>query len=433
MTTLIILPTQLYARTPREWAQYDKVWLVEDPYYINKRMHPLKLWLHRASMLAYFDDIPVKSKKYISESFTLPVSFTIAHPTDKCMVDKYKRGNFIDPPNFILQISKLEIFDTPVHHAFYKRVRTAYDILMTKDKPIGGKWSFDSENRKRFEFSFKETNMLEKGYESKFISKAKSITSMSDIPLKLNHLPYPTTRKDALSLLRRFIQVKLEGFGPYEDALREDVVVGYHSCLSSSLNIGLLTPWDIINAVSSSKAPLASIEGFIRQLMWREFIRMRYILHGMISWDFLHRMNIPIDRSWYAGTTGIKTLDWSISRVLRYGYAHHIDRLMLLSNYAVLLRLDYDSIKKWFITMFIDGYEWAMLNVCMNVNSLSTPRYMTRCYVNNGNYLKKMGLSISKEDLLHLNELYRQFLIDNKDLCKKDYRLAAQVKRLVKK
>ena len=246
-------------------------------------------------------------------------------------------------------------------------------------------------------------------------------------------MPYPTNRKQAIKALNDFIKSKLELYGPYQDAIRNDVVVGYHSCLSASLNIGLITPMDIVKAVKKSKSQIQSREGLIRQIIgWREYIRMKYILNGLQPWNYLNSMNVKMPKSWYAGNTKIETLDWSINRVIKYGYAAHIERLMLLLNYSVLLKLKYNDVREWFIRMFVDGYEWAMVNIEMSVNSVgsSQNRFMTRIYLTNSNYLIKQGLKMSKQDQEQMQMLYIRFIKDNLELCKRDYRLAAWIKRM---
>lgn len=432
----IILPSQLFARPSSFWNQWSQIWLIEDSFYINKHMHPLKLWLHKASMLEYFNYIPSKQKKYITanEAFALPSKFSMFHPTDEDMIRKYRRASFLDSPAFILSISELEVFDTPIMNVFYKRMRVKLNILMTKDNhPKNGKWSFDINNRKKYPTDYVDNNLLDREYKNKYITQAKPITSKSNINIQIDHMPYPTNRNDALRALRKFINERLPTFGPYQDAMRKDVLVGQHSCISASLNIGIITPLDVINAISTSTAPIASVEGFIRQIIgWREYIRLKYVLYGLQPWNYLHNMNSPLPKSWYSANTGIETLDWSISRVLKYAYAPHIERLMLLLNYAMLMRLKYKDVRKWFIRCFIDAIgEWQMINVEMGINSLAPAnRFMTRAYITNSNYLKLQGLKISNQDQEQLQMLYKQFIIDNKELCKHDYQLAAQVKRL---
>lgn len=436
MGTFIILPTQLCSYTRAFWKQWNHVVLIEDRYYINRNQHPLKLWMHRASMREYFDKIPLSqaNKQYIEydNAYKLPKEFSMCHPTDKPMVKKYKNASFIDPPNFILPVGDLQVMDTPVQAVFYKRMRTKLDILMKNGKPQGCKWSFDSDNRSRYPQQYADTNILDKGYSNKYIIKSKPITNLSTIQLRLKHLPWPTNRSMALRRLNQFVKTKLGKFGPYQDAMRKDVLVGYHSCISASLNIGLLIPHDIVKAISKSNAPIQSREGLIRQVIgWREYIRLRYVLHGLQPWIYLKNMNTKLDKSWYSGNTGIETLDWSINRALTYAYVPHIERLMLLLNYATLLRLQYEDVRQWFISCFIDAIgEWQMLNIEMGVSSFSNRKFMTKAYLTSGSYLQKQGLAMSKIDQDQLKRLYRSFILDNKHLAKKDYRLAAQVKKL---
>ncbi len=429
MSTFLVLPTQLYPWPKSFWKQWKAVLVIEDPHYVNNKMHPLKVWMHRASMREYFDHIPHSSKRYIkydNATLTLSADITIGHPTDAAMIKKYKKATMIDTPGFILTMTELPDMDTPVQNVFYKRMRIKLDILMKGTKPLGGKWSYDTANRKRFPKDYQESSPMPASYGNKYIESTR--------PTKDLIMYWPTNRSSALKQLRDFVKMRLRNFGPYQDAIQENVLSGYHSCISAPMNIGLITPHDVINIVMKYKAnvSLASIEGFIRQVIgWREFIRMQYILHGLRNWDHLKDANVPLPKSWYIGKTGIATLDWSINRVLEYAYVPHIERLMLLANYAVLLRLRYDDTRIWFTRMFIDAYDWVMLNVVMGVNGLSSEnRFMTRAYLTNGTYLKKMGLKLSKPDEEQLKQLYTRFIKTNAAIAKRDYRLASAVKRL---
>ena len=433
MVAFIILPTQLFPRPKSFWKQWSKVVMIEDTHYINKSMHPLKLWMHRASMLEYYNSIDHASKKYIfhNESYKLDSDFTLCHPTDDSMARKYKKGTMIDTPMFILKVDELKEMDTSGHDAFYKRMRVKLDILMDGSKPVGNKWSYDELNRKRYPKDFQEVNPLHRSLKNKYIQEAKSIIHLSELNITPTDMIWATNRKMASQDLREFVKYRLADFGPYQDAIQDGVVVGNHSCISASLNIGLITPIDAINEAISYEVPIQSLEGFLRQIIWREYIRMKYVLHGLSGWSYLKNMNTKLSKSWYDGTTGIETLDWSIKRVMKYSYASHIERLMLLANYTALLRLKYQDAHNWFVRMFIDGYDWVMLNVSMGVNSLGGDnKFMKRAYLTNGTYLKKMGLKISKKDMDQLKELYESFIRDNKELAKRDYRLAAAVKRL---
>ena len=434
MSSFVILPTQLHPRPKSFWKQWKRVILIEDPHYINKQMHPLKVWMHRASMMEYFDAINHSSKKYVryTESIDMGSDFTMCHPTDQHIVDKYRKGTFIDNPSFLIRIDELQSMDTNSHDVFYKKMRVKFEVLMKGSNPEGGRWSFDSENRKKYPTNYKEVNILDRSLKNRYINESSPVVKLSVIKVNPINMIWATNRKQAMKDLRHFIRERLTDFGPYQDAINQDVVVGYHSCISASLNIGLITPLDVIKEVMVYKIPIASLEGFIRQIIgWREYIRMKYVLHGLSDWSHLKKMNTTLPKSWYNATTGIETLDWSIKRVLRYSYASHIERLMLLANYSVLLRLKYKNVHEWFVRMFIDGYDWCMLNVSMGVNSLGgNNKFMMRAYLTNGTYLKKMGLKISKNDEDQLRRLYESFILDNKELARRDYRLAAAVKRL---
>jgi deoxyribodipyrimidine photolyase-related protein len=425
MSTLLILPTQLFAQSLSFWLKWENVILYEDPYYINNNVLPLKLWFHKSAMLEYFDAIKTKHKIYVSSTskLHLPSSYSMYHPTDRKMILKYKKASFMETPMFLLRIDELSNMDTSIQNSFYKKMRIKYDILMKGDKPIGGEWSFDKENRNKYPKGYTNNPVLTKHFTNKYIVQSK--------PSSCEHMLWPTNRKDSIKWLSTFVQSRLHSFGPYQDAIDRNVLLGEHSGLSPMLNIGLVTPIDVLRLVEKQNVPIESKEGFIRQIIgWREFIRMKYILHGNGNWNYLKNMNNSLPRSWYTATTGIDTLDWSISRVLKTGYVPHIERLMLLLNYATLLQLKYSDVKKWFINMFIDGYDWVMLNTLMGVNSLGpNNRFMTRVYLTNGTYLKKMGLTIPKADMDNLKILYDRFIMNNKQLVSKDYRLASIVSR----
>jgi deoxyribodipyrimidine photolyase-related protein len=315
---------------------------------------------------------------------------------------------------------------------FYKKMRIKLNILIDNSNPVGGKWTYDELNRQKYPTNYVEHNPLDRSLKNKYIARSKSITSISKFEQTCERMVWATNRKTALVDLKHFVAHRLEKFGPYQDAIKQNVVVGYHSCISSSLNIGLISPKDVIDQALAYKVPIQSLEGFLRQIIgWREYIRMKYILHGDPGWGHLQNMNTRIDKSWYTGRTGVQTLDNSIQKVLEYAYASHIERLMLLANYAVLFQLEYLDAKKWFVECFIDGYPWVMLNVSMGVNALGNKnRFMKRAYLTNGTYLIKMGLSMSKQDIEQLKVLYNKFIIRNKEIAKRDYRLAAAVKRI---
>lgn len=438
MTTLLILPTQLFNHPKSFWNKYKQVIVYEEPYYLNKCMHGMKLWFHRCSMLEYFKSIVHANKKYIryDESMTLPKNASMFHPIDKKMVKKYKQCDLLESPMFLMQRGDVDEYRSRAlsQQSIYKALRIRYNILMNEDgTPSGGKWSFDESNRKRFPTDYKEPTIRE--YNSKTIQESRSIAELSIHSYPIHpRMIYPTTRRLALANLRDFISTKLKLFGPYQDAMRDSVIIGHHANISATLNVGLITPFDVLTELNKQKnIPIASSEGFVRQILgWREYIRVVYELHSseVNQWNYLNA-NTKLPKSWYDGTTGYDTLDSCIVKVCKYAYAHHIERLMLLNNYGILFEVKYSDMIFWFRTLFIDGYDWVMVNTTMNVNSMSPGfRFMKRVYITNGNYLKKMGLKIKKEELEVLNKLYVKFLKKHRSKLKSDYVIASQLKRL---
>ncbi len=414
ISVLLILPTQLFNLTNRFINKYDKTVIIKENYYINNNIHLTKLEMHNRSCDEYYNNLKHKNK-FILDTYKSNKNENcyMFHPTDKYIVDKYNFCEYLDSPGFIIKIGDIDRYYTNKQNIFYQKIRTDLDVLMHNNRPFGNKWSYDNENRHK--------------YPENYIEDKKQIES--SFP--------PISRNEALTLLKNFVKFKLSSFGFFQDSIKKEVLIGFHSYLSAPLNIGLITPDDIIKEVMKYDIPLNSLEGFIRQLIgWREFIRMHYIVNGDQDFKYLNNMNKKLPISWYTGDkTGLDVLDWSISRVLQYGYVPHIERLMLLNNIALLLQIEYFEIKRWFTNMFIDGYDWAMLNVSMNTNYLNPNKnlkFMSKVYLTNGTYLKKMGLEISKRDMEQIQILYKKFIVQNKDLLKKDYRMSAYIKNNLK-
>jgi deoxyribodipyrimidine photolyase-related protein len=204
--------------------------------------------------------------------------------------------------------------------------------------------------------------------------------------------------EDAQKWLDNFLAERFEKFGVYEDAIVQKESVLYHSVLSPMLNIGLLTPQQIIDEtlrVSAAKnIPLNSLEGFIRQIVgWREFIRLVYEREGTKQrttnyWKFKRK----IPTSFWTGDTGIAPIDSTIKKVLKTGYAHHIERLMVLGNFMLLCEFDPDEVHKWFMEMFIDAYDWVMVPNVYGMTQFADGGLMTtKPYISGSNYLMKMS------------------------------------------
>ena len=257
---------------------------------------------------------------------------------------------------------------------FYKWQRIRLNILMEGDSPVGGKWSYDEDNRKK---------------------------------LPLNHVPmlpplpstdYSTTHVQAKRWLDEFLQTRFELFGPYEDAIEPGQNWLYHSVLTPMLNVGLLTPDYVVDQAlkhaDEFNVPMNSVEGFIRQVIgWREFMRATYVDLGVEMRNgnhWQHTRTMPA--SFYTATTGIDPVDDCISRVNDHAYCHHIERLMVLGGFMFLCEIHPNEIYKWFMEMFIDSYDWVMVpNVYAMSQHADGGLITTKPYFSGSNYVIKMS------------------------------------------
>jgi len=243
------------------------------------------------------------------------------------------------------------------------------DILMDGDRPEGGKYSFDAENRKKLP----KTVAVPEPYqpsEAHEISEAREWVK-SRFPEALGqsyHFQYGISREEAFEALELFLKERFQLFGDYEDAISMNHRVAFHSVLTPYLNIGLITPQEVVDRVleyvgQGDVIPLNSLEGFIRQVIgWREFMRIIYLRHGVFErkenfWNFTRKM----PQSFYDGTTGIDPVDHVIQTLHEDAYCHHIERLMVLGNFMMLCRIDPDDVYQWFMEFFIDAYDWVMV------------------------------------------------------------------------
>jgi deoxyribodipyrimidine photolyase-related protein len=288
----------------------------------------------------------------------------------------------------------------PFMKTFYESQRKRLGILLdSKGGPVGGKWSFDTENRKKLVKELEPPSLLppEKSPELEDVKKLVDFLFASH-PGDTKNFWLPTSRKEAKAWLNQFVHERLKYFGDYEDAMstRSDFV--FHSVLTPVLNLGLLTPNEIveqvINSAKKEKIPLNSLEGFIRQVIgWREFVRGIYqnFSEEEDNSNFWNHQR-KLSSSWYDGTTGIPPLDHCIKKSVRFGYAHHIERLMVLGNFMLLCEVKPTEAHRWFMEMFVDSSDWVMgPNVYGMALFSDGGIFSTKPYFCGSNYLLKMG------------------------------------------
>ena len=325
--------------------------------------------------------------------------------------------------------------------SFYQKMRIKMSILIDENtRPIGGKWSYDEENRKKIpvNIAIPEKPSLKNNNDINDL-KNKINLIFKDHPGSVDYLWMPTNRQEALKWMDKFFKTKFHNFGIYEDAIIDNNNFLFHSALSPIVNMGLLTPDEIIQkAVKFSKQesiPLNSLEGFIRQIIgWREFIRGIYHYKGREEkksnfWQ--HNRRLTSD--WYEGTTGIKPLDDVIKDCLKYGYTHHIPRLMIVCNIMNLCRIHPDEIYNWFMEMFVDSSDWVMVPNVYGMGTFADGGiFATKPYSCGSNYILKMSNYKRGNWCEIVDGLYWKFMSDNLSFFKSNHRLSILVRSLDK-
>ncbi|MBN7815810.1 cryptochrome/photolyase family protein [Algoriphagus pacificus] len=424
----LIFPHQLFSSSPLLENKHE-VYLIEEFLFFRQyNFHKQKLAFHRASMKAYQSFLEEKGKKvhYIASDSELSdirkfqkeieeKKITEIHfidPVDNWLEKRFRKAakscklTLHENPAFLNSKKELSKFFKPdkksfFQTTFYKQERKDKEILMDKDhEPEGGNWTYDTENRKKYPKG-KTPPSIQFPDASDFWEEAVTYTKkhFGDNPGKLTKEPiYPINQQQAEAWLDQFLEKRFHEFGPYEDAIVKDESYLNHSLLSPLINVGLLLPDQVLDKslefAKKEKVPINSTEGFVRQIIgWREFIRGMYECKGTYSrtrnyWGFKRK----IPASFYDGSTGIAPVDQTIKKVLKTGYCHHIERLMILGNFMLLCEFDPDEVYRWFMELFIDAYDWVMVpNVYGMSQFADGGLFATKPYIAGSNYLKKMS------------------------------------------
>jgi deoxyribodipyrimidine photolyase-related protein len=281
---------------------------------------------------------------------------------------------------------------------FYKWRRRQLGVLVDENgEPAGERWSFDTDNRRRLPKDLVPPSVTWP-HPDRHVADVIAVVEreFADHPGCAREFHWPTTRKQALEWLDEFIEHRLVEFGPYEDAMtsRSDTV--FHSLLSPYLNLGLITPAEVLEKLLQvgANVPLQSLEGFVRQLIgWREFVRgiYRHFSETQDEGNFWSH-DRELTSSWYEGTTGLPPLDDAIHTARNMGWAHHIQRLMVLGNLMTLCEIRPQAAHRWFMEMFVDSSEWVMGPNVFGMGLFSDGGiFSTKPYICGSNYLLKMS------------------------------------------
>ncbi|MEL6351075.1 MAG: cryptochrome/photolyase family protein [Cyanobacteria bacterium J06627_28] len=334
----------------------------------------------------------------------------VMEPADRPFADFLRQLKLscalVQTPNnhFLWSTQEFEDWASPrkslLLESFYREGRKRFEILMNGKKPVGDQWNFDKENRKPPKGKISPPEPLT--FKPDKITKAVIKT--------VNNADYPTfgesdsfgwavTRAQALEVLDYFVRDRLTTFGPYQDAMVTGQDTMWHALLSPYLNIGLLQPIEVIDAIASAyeadnTIPLNSVEGFIRQVLgWREYMRGIY---NHVDEDypsrnyFEHTHSLP-DFFW-TGDTKLNCLHQTIDTVKRTGYGHHIQRLMILANFSLISGLSPQAVEDWFHAAFIDAYDWVMQTNVIGMGLFADGGVLaTKPYASSANYVNKMS------------------------------------------
>ena len=350
--------------------------------------------------------------KYIDFSKPFKITkYELYDPVDKLKLPgKYELH---ETPNFLMTHELYEKYrkktDKFFFNAFYMWSKKQLNILPTVK-------SQDKFNRKKLPKGIKIPELPKLKDDQKYIKSA--------IKYVEKHFPnnygntdnfvYPITHSGAKKFLDSFIKLKLKDFGPYQDAISKENNTLFHSILSSSINIGLINPMDLAKKIEEIGKPLNSVEGFIRQLFWREYQRYCYIYYDFKGKNYFGNKK-KLTKEWYDGSLGIDPVSDAIKRAFDTGYLHHIERLMVVGNYMNLCEIDPKEGFKWFMEFAIDSYEWVMhQNVYDMVFFVSGGATMRRPYASSSNYVLKMSNYKKGKWSEIWTEKYREFIKRNR-------------------
>ncbi|WP_409433428.1 cryptochrome/photolyase family protein [Litorimonas sp. RW-G-Af-16] len=324
---------------------------------------------------------------------------------------------------------------------FYRDMRRKTDLLMDGDKPEGGKWNYDSQNRKPPKSGLDFPGPLR--FDPDAITQDVIKMVREEYPNrfgKVDDFFYGVTRDDALKSLDYFVDNGLEKFGDYQDAMVGNEAFLFHSLLSPYLNAGLLAPLEICQKIEAAykndTAPLNAVEGYIRQIIgWREFVRGIYWreMPGYEMQNFLEAER-PLPEFYWTGETDMRCLSKSIGQTIDHAYAHHIQRLMITGNFALLIGADPYAVHEWYLSVYIDAFEWVELPNTLGMSQFGDGGLLgSKPYASSGSYINRMSdycgdCKYNVKDRVGdkacpFNSLYWHFLNRNEDKLRGNPRL----------
>lgn len=330
---------------------------------------------------------------------------------------------------------------------FYRELRRENNVLMDGDSPEGGQWNFDKENRKSFGKArpgkVSDTRISPDEITQEVMDVVNCL--LPENPGSLENFTWPVDERGAKKLLAAFIKEKLPHFGDWQDAMWSDEPFLYHSKISAAMNVKILSPKYVVKKVEEAykngHVPLASAEGFIRQILgWREYVRGVYyhLMPNYLERNFL-RANKSLPDFYWTGKTHMNCMSQVVKQTLEYGYAHHIQRLMVTGLFALLYGVNPKKVHEWYLAVYVDAIEWVELPNTLGMGQYADGGVMaSKPYIASGKYINRMSnyckgcrynpdVSFG-ENACPFTTLYWDFVNRHQDLLKKNPRLGMQVK-----
>jgi len=336
---------------------------------------------------------------------TLPGDYRVKEKVEAVAAELNCPLDMREDNHFLMSIEEFTDFATSrkffLLETFYRHMRKRHNILMDNGKPVGGRWNFDKENRQTFGKSGPPKIKQVRSFRpDELTGEVMHLVSkrFSGSPGSLDNFDYPVSREQARAALRDFVDYRLEKFGPYQDAMVEGFPYLYHSRLSSVLNVHLLNPEEIIQEVvkayEDGQAPINSVEGFVRQVLgWREYIRSIYWLK-MPEYGRLNELeaDLPMPAFMWTAETEMNCIRQCVGQLIDHAYAHHIQRLMVMGLFALLLGVEPYEVHKWHLSMYVDAIDWVSLPNVLGMSQYADGGILaSKPYSASGAYINRMS------------------------------------------
>ena len=449
---VLILGNQLFPPAELPGPEGTLVFMAEDLGLCTEhRHHQQKLVLFLASMRHYAGELESRGYRvdyHYLDRASPPLLEKLATTLAACGARELVHFEIVDRPfrQRFEECAKdwgvaLKTLPSPIMAEFYSRERRRLGILVDEQgRPEGGKWSFDTDNRKRLPRDI-EPPALPRPRRSEHVDGVIELVrrEFPDHPGDARDFAWPVTRRQALHWLNDFLKCRFADFGAYEDAIsrRSDTV--FHSLLSPALNLGLVTPGEVVtralNHADTQGVPMNSLEGFVRQIIgWREFIRGIDDCYGeqQAAGNFFGHQR-ELAATWWTAETGMPILDDAIAGALRHGWSHHIQRLMVIANIMNLAGIHPHAAYRWFMEMYVDSADWVMGPNVYGMGLFSDGGlFATKPYICGSNYLLKMSDYSRGPWCDELDGLYWGFVERHRDFFASNPRMAMMVRALDK-